>query len=587
MNGRTGRGRPIPRGPGVAAFLVSLVSALVVVGPGLRPGYLLVRDMVFVPSPPLTGRLLGLGHENPRAVPSDLVVALLSHILPGDLVQKLVLVAILVAVGVGAARLAPRHPLAGSAAALVAIWNPYVGERLAMGQWALLVGYAALPWAIRSVVDLGRGDRCSRRRVVAALAVGSLGGALAWLLLTLAVLVVLSRLAISTGRPWVMLRRAGWVLALDAVLALPWAVPAIARPYPLTSDPTGFEVFRAGADTPWGAVVSVVTGGGSWNTEVVPAGRDTVVGVVGAVVLLGWGLAGYVLTRRQEAPDPAAAYRAPILWTGAVGLVVALVAVWPAALSPLAALPGGGLLRDGSRQLGLWVLAVAVGAGWGAVWLRERALPALTPWLVAALPVAVLPALGWGLAGALHPVAYPADVLAGRALLDAQARPGSVAVLPFQTYRRYPWNGGRPSLTPWPRLLDRRVVAASDLTVSTPEGRVTVAGEDGYAQEVAAALAGPQPATALGRIGVGWVVVDVRGAGVPAGVTLVSAGPTVAVYRVDAPVEATWPARLDPPILPVGCADVLWAAVVAGGVAIPPRRRTPVGGSGREASTIG
>ena len=382
MNGRTGRGRPIPRGPGVAAFLVSSVSALVVVGPGLRPGYLLVRDMVFVPSPPLTGRLLGLGHENPRAVPSDLVVALLSHILPGDLVQKLVLVAILVAVGVGAARLAPRHPLAGSAAALVAIWNPYVGERLAMGQWALLVGYAALPWAVAGVTRLARGERAGTGGLVTALVLGSLGGGLAWVTLALATVATIAAVGVATGesvRAWV---RSRWVLSIGVVLTLPWAVPAVLRPHPVASDPAGFSVFAPRADTPLGVVASLLTGGGSWNDQVVPPGRDTILGGVAALVLLGWSAGGYLLTRgapRSDAARGAAAYRPAVLATGVVGLAVGLLSTWPALLEPLARVPGGGLLRDGSRQLGLWVLLLAVGAGWAVHWLAGRGVPRAAP----------------------------------------------------------------------------------------------------------------------------------------------------------------------------------------------------------------
>ncbi len=78
-----------PAGP--AARLAGAVPALVAAhpragpprsGPGARAASC-VRDMVFVPEPALTGRLLGLGHEPPRAVPSDLVVALASHVAPG------------------------------------------------------------------------------------------------------------------------------------------------------------------------------------------------------------------------------------------------------------------------------------------------------------------------------------------------------------------------------------------------------------------------------------------------------------------------------------------------------------------------
>ena len=37
-------------------------------------------------------------------------------------------------------------------AATVAIWNPYVAERLLQGHWSLLVGYGCLPWVAATVV---------------------------------------------------------------------------------------------------------------------------------------------------------------------------------------------------------------------------------------------------------------------------------------------------------------------------------------------------------------------------------------------------------------------------------------------------
>ena len=74
-----------------AAAPHELVLAL---GPGLRRGFLLSYDMVFVPRMPFSAALPGL--DPPRAVPSDLVIAIASRIMPADIAQKLVLLAIFV-----------------------------------------------------------------------------------------------------------------------------------------------------------------------------------------------------------------------------------------------------------------------------------------------------------------------------------------------------------------------------------------------------------------------------------------------------------------------------------------------------------
>ncbi|MFI9507014.1 hypothetical protein [Nocardia sp. NPDC052566] len=126
--------------------------ALVIAGPLLGPGYLLLRDAVSTPRSYLTDSALGLGDAAPRAVPQDATLAVLSPVLDGGLIVKAILLLALWAAGYGAAALARKllHVPLGPqlVATTVALWNPYVAERLLQGHWSLLTGYAALPWTI-------------------------------------------------------------------------------------------------------------------------------------------------------------------------------------------------------------------------------------------------------------------------------------------------------------------------------------------------------------------------------------------------------------------------------------------------------
>ena len=103
----------------------SLALALIVVGPLLGPGYLLLRDGVSTPRSYATDAALGLGDAAPRAVPQDGLLAALSVVVDGGIVVKAILVLALTAAGWGAARLAYsllRVPLAPQlVAATVAI----------------------------------------------------------------------------------------------------------------------------------------------------------------------------------------------------------------------------------------------------------------------------------------------------------------------------------------------------------------------------------------------------------------------------------------------------------------------------------
>src|SRR6266576_3686110 len=78
--------------------------------------------------------------------------AVAARVLPADLVQKLLLLSIFTLACSGAAALLSREPwFARLAAGVFYTWNPFVAERLIIGQWALLLGYAGLPWALRAV----------------------------------------------------------------------------------------------------------------------------------------------------------------------------------------------------------------------------------------------------------------------------------------------------------------------------------------------------------------------------------------------------------------------------------------------------
>jgi hypothetical protein len=141
----------------------ALLLALAVTAPLLAPGYLLLRDAVSTPRSYFSDTALGLGESAPRAVPQDFLIAAVSPVLDGGVLVKMLLTVGLFLAGWGAARLADGLvPDAGVAGQLVAttlaVWNPYVAERLLQGHWSLLVGYGSLPWVAAAVIRL-RGEQ--------------------------------------------------------------------------------------------------------------------------------------------------------------------------------------------------------------------------------------------------------------------------------------------------------------------------------------------------------------------------------------------------------------------------------------------
>jgi len=129
---------------------LSLVLALVVLGPfAFQRGFALRGDLVLVPHQPWKDAWLGLDGSVARFVPGDAILSVTTTLVPGDLLEKLLLGGALVLAGAGAGRLVRDHGALPRAAAIVVFcWNPWVFERLSIGQWGSVVGYAALPWLV-------------------------------------------------------------------------------------------------------------------------------------------------------------------------------------------------------------------------------------------------------------------------------------------------------------------------------------------------------------------------------------------------------------------------------------------------------
>jgi hypothetical protein len=726
--------------------LAGLALGLLALGPALRPGYVLSYDMVFGPHPPITAATLGLAGGPPLAVPSDAVIAALAAVVPADLVQKIILVAIFTACCTGAAGLLAQCAartgrtaglLPRLAAGVFYAWNPLTAERLILGQWALLLGYAGLPWVVRAVRADGRPLRpAGLGRLGAALVPATVGGFAAVGITALAAVPVAiatasgrrprghtppnthhqprehppgpagraapaagaeqagaadteqagaadteqagaadteqagaagakqvrpagakqaraadteqagaadteqvrpagakqaraadteqaraadteqaraagseqaraadTEQARAAGSVRARAARLGVVLGALGVACLPWLIPALV--VGVHTDPGGANAFAARPDTPFGAAGSLLLLGGVWNAQVVPRGYGGGAAVIWLLVV-GVAVAGYAWLggRARACPGLGAAglagFAVAALGTTALtrGVLRDLIAAWP----------GFAVLRDGQQFVAPLALTEAVGIGLVAAWLTTELSGQMMPEpagntgtapgrpggprrtaagrasialaiMAAIAPVLLLPGLAWGAAGRLHAVSYPASWLRARRLIDADPRPGAVALFPWASYRRYGWNERGAVLDPWPKLLSRRVLWNEALQV----GAQTVASGDPATWRLARAVAAPGALTvALRSAGVRYVIVDAgpllrrdrqqpggclaQRARLP-GATVVLASGSLAVFRLGLAAAAG----------PAGPADSAGAAASA----IDPAKRLICAASGR------
>ncbi len=477
-----------------------LVLAFLVLAPLLTPGYVLSYDMVFVPDQDLRADFFGLRSTLPRAVPSDALVALASVALPGQVIQKVVLVGILVGAGLGMATLTRDAPLVARLVATSAyVWNPYVAERLLLGQWAVLAGLAALPWVVVAALTVRRGRTAGWAWSVLAIAVASLSPSGGVTAVGVAALVVCWPGTLATRRDVLLTTLGG-----GAVNA-PWiALGALTASRAVTSA-AAVEAFAARSEGHLPVLGTVLSLGGAWNAETVPDSRLTWVPVGWLVVLLvvaGLGVRGLRAHLGRSAT-----------WALTVAAGASLVLALLGSLSPVVlatvmdGLPGAALFRDGTRYLGPLVLLEALLLGFGAVWLLSRVpsrgvrLPLALACVVA--PLAVLPDLAWGAEGRLEPVDYPAAWAEARAAMAQDGRPGDALVLPPSPYRAYDWNDGRSGLDPAGRYFPV-ITRTSEALVVNGE----VVQEEDPAIARAAALYADGDLAGLGQEGVGFVVVD-------------------------------------------------------------------------------
>ena len=538
--------------PGYAAVLTLAVTA-----PLLGPGYLLIRDAVSTPRSFLSDSALGIGESAPRAVPQDFAVAVASVVVDGGALVKALLIAGLLLAGWGAGRLAGLLlPEAGTpgqlVAATLAIWNPFVAERLLQGHWSLVLAYGCLPWVAGAVIGL-RTDGIGWAAAVFWVALAGLTptGVL------LAAVVALVCVA-APGDGVARLRCTAGVLVTTALASAPWLV-ASALGGALGVDQTdGLAPFAPRAEPLLGTLGSLAGLGGLWNAEAVPATRGGGYALVGTLLLLAVVVCGVPAVLRRPAAEPLLALAA------AAVLVPASLATGPGMTALRAAVdvvPGLAVLRDGQKWVALAMPGYTVAAA-GAVLLLSRWLrPALAALLCCVALVAALPDLAWGVGGQLRPVHYPPGWRHVAARINAD--PATVAALPAGTIRQFAWSGPAPVLDPLPRWLRANVLSTGDLPVA---GR-TVAGEGSRARDVEAHLLAGSDPRALS--GVGWLVVEhgtpgEMGSADLAGLTAAYSDDDLTLYRLGGTEAVAAQGKRTAVIV----AHLVWALLLIGGAGV-------------------
>lgn len=504
----------------------------------------------------LTDAALGLTEAAPRALPQDFFVAQASAVLDGGVVVKVLLVAGLWLAGWGAARLASTALGPGLPgqfiAATLAIWNPYVAERLLQGHWSLLVGYGCLPWVAVCVLRL---------RVGAGSHSGAVWGLLFWIALAgltptglmLAATVALVCIAVP-GDGWRRLRVAALALGTSILAATPWLVAAALGgtvSSPVSS--AGVHAFAARAEPGLATLGSLAGLGGIWNGDAVPGSRTTLFALVATAVLVGIVALGLPVAMRNRTAVPL------LVLAAAAVLIPAAMATGPGLAfvdATIRAVPGLGVVRDGQKWVALAMPGYVLAAAAAPVTLRRLRVPTTAAAAVCcAALIAVLPDLAWGVGNQMRAVQYPASWAAAAAEINADPRP--VAVLPPDSMRSFYWAGAAPVLDPLPRWLRAEVLSTGDLVI----GGEVVPGEGTRAREVQDLMRSGADRQTMADAGVGWLVVETNGAPAELDLPVAYRDGDIAVYRIGGDHPASPHRNL------LIAAHLAWLLALAGGAA--------------------
>ena len=467
------------RNPNSLTTIVSIFVAIAVAAPLGIGGRIYLLDWSFGPiSPLVSAGTLGLNGGLTANMGGSLLAALLNSLVGAAMTWLLIFAFFPIAM-LGAARLVDGSQWSRLAAATLYAVNPFVFTRLFVGHVPLLIGYALLPYAVKSALRSATAPRLSW--ILPALwwaLLTSLSAHFAWIYGV--VIVGVAFVAIRIGARVRTLWFATQITLFGLMSSYLW-LPHSATTLPTQVGSVSLDLYRTLGDPSLGLIPNVLGLYGFWRLgpgpelpKQVVTGWPFLMAVILLIVLTG---AVHVLkqrtTRGDRSSPPTTAEvaansvipsptksadessRRTLAWllivVGVTGFFLALGDQGPTGplfLWTYDHVPFFQIMREPQKFLMLLALAYAVFFGWGIDYLRQshsfsfRGGQFTATWLLAlALPLGYTPTIFFGLAHQIAPSAVPASYQQADARMGSG--PGLVLSLPWHLYLAYPFTNGR------------------------------------------------------------------------------------------------------------------------------------------------
>lgn len=438
--------------------VVGVVITLLTVWTGPLQGWLIRLDSTPGPHAPYPASLWGGAGYN-SSLPYALVFATLLRWF-GQIISWLPLMLAMFLAFWGAGRLVKTDRFAQIGAGFVFALSPVMYERIWVGQFGYLVGYALLPWFYSSIVSAL--DRKGLVRMRPALLWAVMVGCSVHFLWIGAVVVfavlVSKRLTIRA-----LIFALGLVVTVSLLSAYLWQAGTSGESATAVG-PSDLEVFATHPDPHLGLFGNVLALYGFWREGAILP-KDEIGGwpfflvamllviVIGAVVSIrerntrGAGvsfavcaISGYLLTLGAQGPS-ASLYE----WA-------------------YAHVPGFALMREPQKFIGILALAYSYYFAIGVTYISGRAPSvrggSVTRIVAAVLPVLYVPTLFVGMWGELQPAKFPSSWSQADATMGDG--PGKVLSLPWHQYMSFPFTENEIVGSPVDALFRRDVISGDN-----------------------------------------------------------------------------------------------------------------------------
>lgn len=444
------------------AYAVYLLVSLAVMLPLLKPGFILTLDMVFTP----TLRM-------PQAITSSYLfhagLHALNVIIPSDVIEKLLLLAILLLSSIGMHRLlvalkTDRVEEWGMYVASVffAI-NPFTYSRFMAGQYAVLLGYALLPWCVRLLIAFAAHPGWSTTLRLGLLT--TLIGVISIHTLGLVAVLVAAGASVGVWRRRNRLKQYtayGLVAGgLFVLLSVYWIVPLALGQGQTAQQIQQFtaadtQAFATTGGSPLGRLGNVARLQGFWaegrDLYLLPQDRMILWGLMMLAIIGLVIVGGVALWPRQ---------RSLVLWLSLTTVVALLLAI--GLFSPLLSRIG---LREPHKFVGLVALIYSIYMAAGVTTVLQKIRTAWSEIGYAAattvtllLPLLIMRVMLWGFDGQLSPRQYPPEWATANQQLRADPDHFTVLFLPWHQYMSFDF-AGRIIANPAPDYFDQPMVVS-------------------------------------------------------------------------------------------------------------------------------